>query len=386
MNKYTYRLIYILIILTPIFGITEFLLKFNLDINLKYLKTIKDFVFIYLLIILIIDIIFNNRKDNCNLIIYKIILVFCLVISIINIFFSKNLIFFIGFRTIIPFILFIYFYNTINSNHIILITKLLYLIQIILIISISAEYFFTHSWGTGYFGFNKRACGFFFYPSPASGFLIFSYIAISHYLNKKNVIYVLVVGLTLVMISSAMGFIVYLCVLILQKIRIRVFVLLLIPAIFIALVFLLYVYPIISGRSDFDISFSTRFNLIKSSFLEGGFTGVAPGYGSNFFYSYFKDRIQVQLPKINDSIYASIFWQYGFVPILYIIILNIFLSLKYILGERNNKILYIFLLSFILIGLSIPINEFFPLNILYPIYLAYCSKNIKINNLVELRL
>ncbi len=362
--------------LTPLWGITELLSNFGLELGpfgsrLQIIKLGKDACFA-LIMFWSLGRLFKNGLSMPAMWVFLAIFVL-MGIGLANVA-VKDIRYIIGFRTMLPFFAFFYGSEMLDEIKFEKIVRVTNVVFILLFISIVYEYFFLHTWGTSSIGLNKRACGFLFYPSPAAGFTAFVYwINSIGKRQSKLVRYIpLMSVVSILMISSAMGYLLFLVVIVLKYFKKKEYLVLGALLVMFSVAFLLFIYPVISGRQNFSTSTNDRVTLLIQSILEGGLIGVAPGHGSNLFIRQF--GAELGSPEMVDSLYATLNWQYGVFASLGIIAVALVNVLKHSLFTIRNKEYFVDTLVIILVmGASIALTEFFPMNLLLPILTGYFS-------------
>jgi hypothetical protein len=368
-------LICLAVLLTPIFGLGDLMQRLSgsgsggLVAGTKY---VKDAVFV-LLSLRCMTLLWTRTRVPRQIAVYVIILCLLAAVSVVHVF-EHGRVFLLGFRTFLPFVVLLYGYYYLGARDIAWLVKSVRIVYILLFLSLVAEYIFSSSWGEGVLGLNRRASGFFFTPGPAGAFVIFADFFTSRYGDRRG-IPPLVTILMLLMINSAAAFavgLIYLCLVRLNLPTVLALSLVIAPVL---LLLVLFVYPQLSGRGDFLTSVTTRFELAGKALAEGGLLGVAPGYGSNFFATLYGDRMD--LPAWNDSLYASLFWQYGAAPVVMLLGVAGWHAGASVLMRRPDPgfITRTILLSLVIFaGLGLQLNEMFPLNLLIPLFMGYTMK------------
>ena len=169
-----------------------------------------------------------------------------------------------------------------------------------------------------------------------------------------------------------MGFLLFLVVIVLKYFKKKEYLVLSVFFALFSVVFLLFIYPVMSGRQNFSTSTNTRLTLLIQSMLEGGVIGVAPGHGSNLFIRQF--GAELDSPEMVDSLYATLNWQYGIFSSLGIVAVVLINVLKHSFFTIRSKEYFVDTLVIILVmGASIALTEFFPMNLLLPILTGYFS-------------
>ncbi len=358
------------LLLTPLFGLPEFLQNLGVDAPalawLGDLRVFKDLLFAILFLAAFFTL--AGRKVRKPILAFSLLLVFFAILGLINALF-RNPLFVLGFRAFLPFgvIVFSYFYISRESiNRIYRATKVVFFL---LFLSLCVEYFFANNWGIGLLGFNQRACGFFFYPSPAAGFVVFFYWLRHRLARTYSLGLDLLVLASLFMISSAMGYIVFAMVFFLLRVRSRHYLATLLALVPLGYLFIFQIYPAMSGRDSFSTSFFTRIEILAQSILEGGLFGVAPGYGTNYFSRQFGPRLEV--PEMVDNVFASLNWQYGTIASMLFLALIAYNLFREAMGRRGSKTYVDGLLITAIMGSSLSLLEFFPINLLLPLCIGF---------------
>ena len=382
--KYTLKelivnIIILMIILTPIFNLGEVLNLFiqitqNIKDNITpiYIKVIKDFLII-VLVLLLIKFHYYNLKINNN---EKIFLLFILlsIPSTIYMYLTNKMIFLSGIRWSLPLlltILLIRFDSIIIFNQV---SKTLKIILVFHFIIQIIQFFTLELFGVNFMGLSLRNPGIFLIPNTAGAFSIFSLIYML-YASKYNLISkwikLLLILSTLLSGSSTAILILFFIIFInyFRKYIVLLPIFVVVP--------LLFGYQLLELMRPgvFNESLMPRINLLFDNFINSGIIIGDFGAATNTAVSF----VNV-LESSGNVISADSFWgglpvNLGLLLFLTFFSLNLLLIFISFLDKKvENLILFasIFLFSF-----TSSLLESYPVNIIISILLAHTFSNLK---------
>lgn len=377
MIKFSKYLFFIALLLTPLYGI-EFLRSINIQIPYGiYLRAIKDLSMV-LLIISMITRFLSRCTINRKLALYYIIVVGIFLLAFINSYYALNgLVFILGYRTFLPFLLVGFGFYFFNHNDIEKLNSVLNVLFGILLVLLIYQSFFLKRFETNFLlgmyrtnllGLRTRVPGFFFRPAAASLFLVFFALFKKTVYGTNKYFWIIVPFLLLV--NSFAGLSIWLAMLLLSQVK-RATRWLIYSMIVLALSVFLLFYPLISGRSNYYVSVYTRIRLFYKSISNAGIFGNFIGYGNNFFITLVKNKIlniDIKDIFISDSAYASIIGQTGLLGGLLYIFFIVYLLIN---GNKGQYLLAVFIA---LAGFAIIWYESFPINFLVPLLIGYFQR------------
>jgi hypothetical protein len=370
------QLIIVMLFLTPIYNYGEIIaystgnvLSDNPNLSTPiYIKLLKDFFFILIILITSIEIIINKVANKLFLFLVPLLVTVSIAILI-----NKNGIFSIasGIKWILPIVLIFFLFDKIDDLFLTRISKILYkLLYLHLTIQIFQLFYMPTFWGASSFGLSIRNPGLFSMPSTASFFAILVIYFNFFYsnLNKKTL---LILGtLSVILTRSGAGIAALLLFYIYYFVPKRFYKLL-----YILMPFLLVFFPIIiiflTGRDDvisgsgmirvfLFMDILTNVNLFSTNF------GLATNNAS---------LLGEQTNTIStDSAISMILANFGLIP--FILFLFFYFSWIYVIFYNKNKELVCFSLVFSVFALTSSLTESFPGNILFAVLFAHYSPRI----------
>ena len=328
-----------------------------------YIKGIKDFIFISIILISFFSGIVNRKPIKINY--YVAILLFLMCASILISLMNNDIkAIFSGIRWSLPILLILSLVDRIDKCFLVKIAKVLKALVLIgLFIQLNQLYLLDTYFGANEFGFSKRNPGFFTSPSTMSLFLLFSLWFAYNFLdktkyNKLFIYYILPVCIFLA--GSATGilvmFIFYLTI-IYSKIKEKeiAFIFISMLVIFIALML-----PIITSRGDSLLeSLMIRFDMYSSLSLINFFIGDGFGLATN-------TAVLLKIPGalVADSLVFSILVNCGFLFLLTFV--------TWVISKSEKSFEFIqFLIITSLFSFSSVLFEVYPANLLISISMAY---------------
>ena len=370
------QLIIVMLFLTPIYNYGEIIaystgnvLSDNPNLSTPiYIKLLKDFFFILIILITSFEIIINKVVNKLFLFLVPLLATVSIAILI-----NKNGIFSIasGIKWILPIVLIFFLFDKIDDLFLTRISKILYkLLYLHLTIQIFQLFFMPTFWGASSFGLSIRNPGLFSMPSTASFFAILVIYFNFFYsnLNKKTLL--ILCTLSVILTRSGAGIAALLLFYIYYFVPKRFYKLL-----YILMPFLLVLFPIIiiflTGRDDvisgsgmirvfLFMDILTNVNLFSTNF------GLATNNAS---------LLGVQTNTIStDSAISMILANFGLIP--FILFLFFYFSWIYVIFYNKNKELVCFSLVFSVFALTSSLTESFPGNILFAVLFAHYSPRI----------
>jgi len=377
-------LIYLTIIATPLFTITEYIAMMQglyvvsfLEATDYRIKMIKDLALIIIIMLSILYLLLRAKIKMPNIIIIIGLIISSFFIGLAN----NGLVFsFISLRIYMPILLLIVAFNMLSDNdYEVLYRIIIYLGCSEIFIAIS-QMIFGVGTGTSFFGIYKRVVGTFAY---SNAFAIYMVMVNSILLAKRrncieNIL--LFISTILIFISgSAAGIacmcIIYILYILFNKERITIAKLLIAKSIVLFTLIIIVFMPVITARDGvYSRSAGGRlvvfFRLLENRTPFEILFGRGIGVGTNTTKYLLESKIieSKDTAFISDSQYVSIFAQAGLLGLSVYIMISIYmvyLSYKY----RYKIGMYIFPII-LFYNLSGNILEIFPLNWIYPILAA----------------
>lgn len=369
-------IILIAFILTPIFTIQESIalifggiVSQNEALTSVYIKLLKDFMFILLILLSILGSSYSGKilRINIFLMLYIIFLVF-----IAYMFKNDFMIFFAGIRWLIPFILMLVLIPYITRELIIKVSYIGFYLFIFHFLIQFFQLFFAGGWfGLNTLGLSARNPGIFFIPSTSAFFTILILFLNMYYMDNpkiKRIIFILS-PISIFLTASGTGIVVYIVTSSLYLLKRKYILALPILGIFLFFIVLLTLEDI-TGRKDFiELSFGVRvgifLELLQNSEL----------FSSNFGYATNTGILMSSLSGVKnnafvaDSTYSSILGNLGlftFILVISFIFTSLFLAW---LQKDKEKLTFIFIYS--LFSATTIIFEVYPANLLFAILMAY---------------
>lgn len=330
-----------------------------------YIKGIKDFIFILIILIGIFWMIRYKYRLRIDITLYM--LYFLILVSMILSLIEYNLIVVLaGIRWAIPLLLIPFLISNIDEKLQIKIAKVLMLLVFLgLIFQLLQTTTLYEYFGSNKLGFSRRNPGFFTIPSTMSIFLLFSLWYVYHFLEKSifNQFFVyLIVPISVFLAGSATGLlamIIFYFFIFYTKSKYKRIIIIL------SIIFTLFVFimlPIILNRADLMSSLLIRMELYNHISYMNIFIGDRFGLATNtalLIPGNFTDKA-----FSTDGLVLSFIINIGLISFLifvYIVIKN---------GEKTLKFIHFFMITSIFSFNSI-LFEVYPVNLLIAINLAY---------------
>lgn len=326
----------------------------------SFYKIWKDIAFSIILLLGIVLIIRNNNLNRKIHIFYFILL--CLIFS--SVFYTTDiLLLFIGIRWCMPLFLIIPFLISVDNAFMEKVTRVLFCLLIFQVISQIVEL------GIMPAIYGNRFPGFFIYPSGAGIFAVICFLFCYVFKYRIRIAFLLAL-VSLIMAKSTAGIAIFiaLCGTIRGCRNSKVFVMtfFLLPLVIYAMASNL---EIITGRSVTDLSVSggTRMEIFESNMETFSMFPEKFGTATNTAVI-----LNLNGAFIADSTYTSVLVNLGIIGLL-IMLLIIAFFLIYAITKKELDIM-LFLIAFTLGGISVIIWELFPINLLFPVSIAYFVK------------
>ena len=396
MNRYNYRInlkntiniiILLVLILTPLFSFQESIslifggiVNNSTTLTSSYIKGIKDFSFILIILISTILII---KKFSINRILLSFLFTSLIIIILPAFYFHDDIIIFLsGIRWLMPFILALFLINNINQELLYSIGKVLFYLFIVHFILQIFQLFFAGSYfGLNTFGLSIRNPGIFFIPSTAASFTILVLFFSKYYMDKKLVKkLIFLIPISIFLTASGTGIAVYIIFLFMFYLKKPYLPLTPLVLIFIGVI-LIFSLDTLSGRAGLmEKSLGTRLIIFRNVLNDGSLLSNNFGYGtSTGLLITNKYGLDFEI-AIFDSWYATAIVNLGLLNSLIIFILILFLFIYLSFYKRKEQLL--FFIIYLLIGTTTVFTESYPINLLFAILLAYYlrGKSYKTSN------
>lgn len=366
------NIIIILICLTLIFNLQEYASYLGLTaitnkVSIIY-KIGKDLGFLLIIFIAIVGSIYSKKIPRITPPFYVLFLSI-IGLSLLN---GNLMLSVAGYRWILPIFLILAIYPYIDLDFIKNLTKVLYYLMIVQVtLQILQMFFMPPIAGTNFLGLSARNTGFFVYPGPTG---LFANVCLCFFeaFKKFRFSTLLVIISVILSMSSTGAFILFTLLFFIKFYHKRYFKLLCLLLPF----FLFFIFinlDTITGRSKGDtmISGGTRFEILLESITNATLISTQFGTATNTAVS-----MKLEDAFIADSTYISLITNFGFIGfsiILFMLILAIFYAFF-----KKKLDLILFLIVFGLGSISIITFEFFPINLLMPIIIAFYIKDSKL--------
>jgi hypothetical protein len=370
------KVILLMLLLTPIYNFGEIIaystgnvLRDNPNLSTPiYIKLLKDFFFILIILIASIEIIINKVTNKLFLFLVPLLAILCIAILI-----NKNGIFSIvsGIKWILPIVLIFFLFDKIDDLFLKKIGNILFkLLWIHLTIQIFQLFFMPTFFGASYFGFSNRNPGLFAMPSTASFFAILVIYFNFFYSksNKKTLLFLCT--LSIILTASGAGIAALLLLFVFYFVPKRYY-----KVLYYFMPFLLILFPVLivllTGRSEvFTVSGMIRVILFMDILNEVNLFSTNFGLATNNA-SLLGDQSNL---IATDSAISMILANFGLIP--FAIFLVFYFSWIFVIFYNENKELICFSLIFSIFALTSSLTESFPGNILFAVLIAHYSPRI----------
>lgn len=374
LNKAFHYIIIFGLIIVPFLSFSEtYALMYSSERNLSqlltpwYIKIIKDFIFISIILIGILWTLTNKNDFYLKFSWSILFLLFILSIGI-SFFQVNSLTILAGLRWGLPLLSILFLINRVDRNIQVKIAKILiFLVLIGLIMQIFQTSSLTNYFGPNQFGFSKRNPGFFTIPSTMAILILLSIWYVYNFLPKSrfNYFFLFVLApISLYLAGSATGFIVLLLLFlsiltanIKQKRTIMFISILLLVSLVVSL-------PLLTNRADLFVSLFTRIQLFDHVSFVNLFLGDRFGLATNTAMLMKPSFAMDSDPFTTDSLILSFVINTGLLSLMLFIYILV-KDLKYNLME----------IQFFLIVIPFCFNsilfEVYPASLLISVTLAY---------------
>jgi hypothetical protein len=368
------------ILLIPVFNIGEIIALFVGSVvrdspkleTPPYVKLLKDFIFILIILISGVEIILKKTTNKIFLLLLP-ILATLFISVLIN---SNGLVILLaGMKWILPIVLIFFLLDKIDLLFLSKVASTLYIVFWIHFgIQILQFFFMPTFYGVSYFGYSARNPGIFAMPSTAS-FLAVLLVFFNFFYaetNKKKL--VILSTLSIMLTGSGTGVAAMLLFYLFYFIHKRFYNLL-----YVSLPFLGFLFPfliiLISGRSDvFSESGMVRVNLFMKILAEAKLVSTNFGMATNNA-SLLLDQTGGEANLIStDSAISMILANFGLGP--FFIFLFFYFSWMGVVFYNKNKELICFSLIFSIFAITTSLTESFPGNLLFAVLFAFYSPRV----------
>ncbi|MGB9762594.1 MAG: hypothetical protein ACPLW7_01035 [Minisyncoccia bacterium] len=386
------KLIYLAVIITPIFGLWEYLgylgfIPYTREEVLTpwYIKGIKD-ILLMLIYLSWTSLIFFQKKFKI-LPIFFLFLIFLIFQIFLNLFIAENyFIVLAGIRSLSPLFLIFFSYAFFSNKEIETLIRLMVFISLLMVpLSIIQLLFGIPIYGTLFDKFASRVTATFVQPSSL-GIFLDSTIFLVHLFSFKYRNFLTLVLVPIIILTgsgiSILGLFLITTILIVIKITnpyLKLsFILLLLPNLPLFVYLGINYLPTVTNRPDIFLSPQERIEIVKNYLfsdctLKDILLGKGFGYGTNTIFTVFPD-LAYNYGFIPDSLYISIISQIGIIGLLLFLFVNGYVYLK-----SKHPIKYSILL-FLFFGITTNILELFPVNWIYSIILGSSLKIPRMRN------
>lgn len=367
MRKFKFSILIFLLLLTPIMNIFEVkelmygnLQNHNISLTPFYIKILKDFLIILILILFGIDLLILKKKVSISILLFIILLLVPVILSLYN---NSILLIAYSLRGILPLSLIVSMKDEVGEQEQNYISKILFILFCLNFIIQIIQFMLPVRYFGTIMGLSLRNPGFYIIPSSCAAFNIIVYFYINNFGRIKNKLLInLLIVLSVFLTASGTGIIIILILIISDLIKIRkMFKIKLILLSMLSVLVFLFI-PKLTGRTDIFLSILSRWDILLQNKYEifstnsGIFTNVAVLSG-------------IQDSKILDSQYIWLLSNFGIIPFIWFMLLffsqiSLFKTKKY----------FEFLIIFLSFGITIIFLELFPLNIIFAINICYFFK------------
>lgn len=330
-----------------------------------YIKGIKDFIFVLIILIGMLEVVNNRRKIKFEytFIFFYFFILLSILISLIN---NDLMIIFAGIRWLFPLLVLPFLINRIDNEFQTRVAKLLMLLVFIgLIFQLMQTVTLDTYFGPNQFGFSKRNPGFFTIPSTMSIFLLFSLWYVFHFLDKtrfNNFFIYFIMPISIFLAGSATGILVmlifYLSIFYTKVKQKRI--IFISSVIFVIVIFIML--STIMHRADLMQSIITRIGIFQTLSFTNILIGDRFGLATNT--AILLQGFDNGDAFIADSLIVSFIVNTGlvcFLVFVYIVLKN---------GEKTLKYFHFLMITAIFSFNSI-LFEVYPANLLISVSLAY---------------
>jgi hypothetical protein len=370
------QLILLMLFLTPIYNFGEIIaystgnvLLDNTNLSTPiYIKLLKDFFFILIILIASIEIIIKKVTNKLFLFLVPILAIVSIVILI-----NKNGIFSIasGIKWILPIFLIFFLFDKIDDLFLKKIGNVLFkLLWIHLIVQIFQLFFMPTFFGVSYFGLSNRNPGLFAMPSTASFFAILVIYFNFFYSNSNKKTLLILCALSVILTASGAGIAAMLLFFVFYFVPKRYY-----KVLYFFMPFILILFPILiiflTGRSEvFTVSGMIRVILFMNILTNVNL------FSTNFGLATNNASLLGEQSNIiaTDSAISMILANFGLIP--FALFLVFYFSWMFVIFYNKNKELICFSLIFSIFALTSSLTESFPGNILFAVLIAHYSPRI----------
>ena len=374
------RLVLLSLLLTPIFNIGEIIAFFVGSVirdvpklaTPPFIKLMKDFIFILIIVISGAEIIFKKTTNKIFLLLLPIS-----AIIFISILINSNglVILLAGMKWILPIILIFFLLSKVDNLFLGEIASTLYIVFFIhLGIQILQFFFMPTFYGVSYFGYSARNPGIFAMPSTAA-FLAVLLVFFNFFYSKTNKKKLVILStLSIMLTGSGTGVAAMLLFYLFFFIPKRFYNILYILLPFLALSFP-FLIILISGRSDvFSESGMVRVNLFMKILADSKLFSTNFGMATNNA-SLLLDQTRGEANLIStDSAISMILANFGLGP--FFIFLFFYFSWMGVVFYNRNRELICFSLIFSIFAITTSLTESFPGNLLFAVLFAFYSPRV----------
>lgn len=364
------------VLVTPLLSINEVsalmsgnLISQGIVLTDPWIKSIKDIVFVLLLLVGLLSQITFDKRHSKHLVFIFYTLISLLLFSIILGDWNQALILLSGLRWFIPFLLPFFIYPFVDENTIKDMIKPLQAVFIVHFLLQIIQLNIAYEWyGLNRFGLSARSPGIFLIPATSAAFTVMVFY-LSRYFNNSgllsNLAITLISFISIVLTESLMGligFFILLTLLHLKKERIWF------ASILVATITPIIVYAFLNmntrGSEMLAVSGGGRADILQNTFSRTGLFSSEFGRGTNTAYLIMDNG---GLPT--DSTYAALLVNFGIFGLLFFLVI---LTIPFIYATLNKlKPLAAFIILVSVFSLSLNISETYPVNLLAVLVISF---------------
>lgn len=333
-----------------------------------WIKSIKDVVFVLLLLVGFFSQIFLDKRHGKFVFTCFSVLIALLIFSLILGMQSQSLAMLSGLRWFVPFLLPFFIYHFINANTIAALIKPLQVVFVVHFLMQIVQLFLAYDWyGLNYFNLSARAPGVFLIPGTAAAFTVVNFYMARFFHNNgllSNFAITWLCFISVMLTESATGILAFFILLALLHVRKNM--LWLIPVLIaIILPMVMYLYLNINSRGVemMAVSGGSRLNIFMDAISRVGLFSSTFGYGSNTVYLITGDGLPT------DSTYAAILVNCGIFGLFFFLAILV-ISFGYAILYELKPLAALVVMT-ALFSLSTNISETYPLNLLTVMFVSF---------------
>ena len=340
----------------------------NIVLTSYWIKSIKDIVFVLLLLVgLLGQVIFDKRHSKHLIFIYFTLIAFLLFSMILS---ERNqaLVLLAGLRWFIPFLLPFFIYHFIDKNTINTVTKPLQAVFIVHFLLQIIQLNIAYEWyGLNRFGLSARSPGIFLIPATSAAFTVMVFY-LSRYFNNSGLLPNLAITwisfISVALTESATGLIAFFILLTLLHLK-KAWLWL--APILVATITPVIVYAYLNmnarGEEMMSVSGGTRIDIFLDAFSNAGLFSSKFGQGTNTAVLITGDGM------IADSTYTAILVNFGISGLTFFLAI---LAISFIYAMlHKSKSLAAFIILMSVFSLTLNISETYPVSLLAVLVISF---------------